>query len=148
MIKRRGPDWQPARVLVLVANAAGVGAARNLVKHFARRRLYVPRERMPDNHEIVVAIGRRAADALRDEFGGEHIIVPVGRDLKLDVAAEAVENATGSKREAIARALGVSYSTGRRLLKKLRAGLHEQSSMPPKRRRGDARQIEIEDYLA
>lgn len=148
MTRRRPNSWQPARVLVLIAHAAGVDAAKNLVRHFAGRRLYVPRQRMPDNHEIVVGIGRAGAEALRDEFGGEEIIVPMGRDLQLDIAAAAVENATGSKRYAISKALGVSYTTAKRLLRKLRSDVPNAPQSPAQRRRSDPRQIDIEDLLA
>src|SRR5580692_2480876 len=103
--RRRRNSWQPSRVLVLVANAGGVDAAKRLVMHFGGRRMYVPLKDMADNHELVVGIGRRAANALRDEFGGSLLVVPIGRDLKLDIAAAAVENAKGGARQAIVREL-------------------------------------------
>jgi hypothetical protein len=148
LVKRRLNAWQPSRVLVLVANAGGIDAAKKLVSHFGGRRVYVPRQPMADNHEFVVALGRRAADVLRDEYGGESLIVPVGRDLKLDIAAEAVENATGGKRHAIVKALGVSYSSAKRILRKLRSEIPRDGSSPPPPRRKDSRQIDLEELLA
>jgi DNA-binding transcriptional regulator LsrR (DeoR family) len=145
MVKHRN-TWQPSRVLILVAKAGGIEAARKLVQHFGGRRLYVPRTPMADNHEIVIGIGRRAAQVLQDEYGAESIIVPVGRDLKLDIAAEAVEKAAGGKRAAIAQALGVSYSTAKRILRKLRKEFPGTAPAPQPRKR-DPRQIDIEDYL-
>jgi hypothetical protein len=147
MIKRRGRNtWQPSRVLVLVANAGGIEAAKKLVQHFGGRRVYVPRQPIADNHEFVVALGRRAAEVLRDEYGGESIVVPVGRDLKLDLAAEAVENATGGKRHAIVKALGVSYSSAKRILRKLRTEIQRDGAAPAPRRK-DPPQIDIEEFL-
>jgi len=149
MIKRRGRStWNPSRVLVLVANAGGIEAAKKLVQHFGGRRIFVPKNRMADNHEIVVAIGRRAADVLQDEFGSEHLVVPKGRDLRLDIAADAVAGAPNGKRAAIARALGVSYPTARRILRKLRSELpHDGHGPGITPRRNDSRQIDIDDYL-
>lgn len=145
---RRRNSWQPSRVLVLVGNAGGIEAAKKFVSHFGGRRLKVPKNPLPDNHELVVAIGRRAADVVHDEYGGEQLVVPMGRDLKLDIAADAVEKAPHAKRVAIARALGVSYSTAKRILKKLRDEIPPDPSAPAgPRRRADPRQIDLEDYL-
>jgi hypothetical protein len=148
MKSRRRNSWQPSRVLVLVANAGGIEAAKKLVKHFGGRRIYVPGQTMADNHELVVALGRPAALALQDGFGRESLVVPRGRDLKLDIAAEAVEKATGSHRHAIAAALGVSYSTAKRILRKLKRDLPRDPNAPPAPpKRRDPRQIDIEDLL-
>jgi hypothetical protein len=149
MIKRRHNSWQPSRVLVLVGNAGGIEAAKALVKHFGARRLYIP-NLMPDNHEIVLAIGRRAADVLRDEYGGQLIVVPKGRDLRLDIAADAIASAPSARRAAIARALGVSYWHAKRILKQLRSDLPRDDSFAalPRGRRKDPRQIDLEDLLA
>ncbi len=140
--------WQTARVLVLVANAGGIEAARALVRHFGGRQLYVPRNAVPDNHELVIAIGRAATEVLRDEFGGEILIVPVGRDLRLDIAAEAVEKSGGRARNAIVQALGCSYSTAKRILRRLKKDIPRDACQPTKKPvRRDPRQIDIEDYL-
>ncbi|MGH6887965.1 MAG: hypothetical protein ACREHF_02010 [Rhizomicrobium sp.] len=146
---RRGKNtWQPSRVLVLVANAGGIEAAKKLVRHFGGRRIYVPSRPMADNHELVVAIGRRAAEVLQDEYGAESIVVPVGRDLRLDIAADAIGQASGGKRHAIVKALGVSYSSAKRILRRLRSELPRDPAAPPIPRRKDARQIDLEDLLA
>jgi hypothetical protein len=133
-------------VLVLVANAGGIEAAKSLVKHFGGRRLFVPKLPMRDNHEIVIALGRRAANVLQAEYGGEHIVAPMGRDLRLDLAAEAVENATGGKRAAIAKALGVGYWGAKKILKRLREELPRDPAAPAPRKR-DVRQMDLEDFV-
>jgi len=146
MNKKRRNSWQPSRVLVLVANAGGIAAAKSLVRKFGGRKLYVPRGVLAPNHELVLGIGRPAAEALCREMGGERLVVPMGRDLKLDIAAEAVENSNGRARHAIVEALGVSYSTAKRILRKLKKEIPRDPSAPPPRRR-DPRQIDLEDYL-
>lgn len=148
MAKSSRKTWQTARVLVLVANAGGIDAARALVRHFGGRQLYVPRNAMPDNHELVVAIGRAAAEVLRDAYGGEILIVPVGRDLRLDIAAEAVEKSGGRARNAIVQALGCSYWTAKRILRRLKKDVPRDATVPTKAaRRRDPRQIDLEDLL-
>lgn len=151
MKKRR--SWQPSPMLVLVANAGGIEAARGLVKHFRGKLLYVPGHNtvVPDNHELILAIGRPATVALQDAYGGTYVSVPVGRDLRLDMAADAASAAAAagdSERYAIARALDVSYATAKRFLKKLKSGARagaDTAAPPP--RKGDPRQIDIEDLL-
>lgn len=145
--RRRKNSWQPSRVLVLVANAGGIEAAKGLVRKFGGRRIYVPSGTLPPNHELVVGIGRAAAEALCSEFAGEYLVVPVGRDLKLDIAAEAVEKSKGRARYAIVEALGVSYSTAKRILRKLKREIPRDAAAPPTPKRKDARQIDIEDLL-
>lgn len=145
MKKKR--TWEPSRVLVLVANAGGIEAAKSFVRHFGGRRLYIPAERLPDNHELVIAIGRPAAEALSQVHGREYLIVPMGRDLRLDIAAAAVEKSNGRARYAISEALNVSWATAKRILRRLKHEIPRDATAPTKKARRDPRQIDIEDYL-
>lgn len=68
--------------LVELVELMGEDAAQSLRKHFGGTGLYVP-VTMPDDHPIVAAIGREAADRLQAWAARSTIAVPKGDAVNL-----------------------------------------------------------------
>jgi Mor family transcriptional regulator len=67
----------------------GLPATMKLVEQYGGIRLYVPKNDMADNHELVKLIGREAAQQLQNEYAGEsHFDIPLAMG-----AMRAVRNA-------------------------------------------------------
>lgn len=113
----------PAREL---AKVAGFDAAVRLMVNFGGQRLYVPRKMRPrraskrqalNDIDFITAIGREAAKALADLYGGEHIEIPLGSALQDKQIAQQVANFKGSINQAI-RKFGLHRRTIQRLRQK------------------------------
>ncbi|MEP7221531.1 MAG: hypothetical protein ABI673_02560 [Novosphingobium sp.] len=65
-----------------LVNVIGEAAAVALAEAFAGTRLYVP-TRMTDDHEIVLAVGRDAAERLRVHYSPTTIRIPLMRELRV-----------------------------------------------------------------
>lgn len=106
-----------------LAKAAGFDAAVRLMVNFGGQRLYVPRKMRPrraskrqalNEIDFITAIGRDAAKALADLYGGEHIEIPLGSALQDRQIALQVANFKGSINQAI-RKFGLHRRTIQRI---------------------------------
>lgn len=71
-----------------VAEICGVDAIEKLIEEFGGRRLYVPKAAV--SMTIVDRCGRELADALRECYGGDYIVVPLARHLATTRKHEAI----------------------------------------------------------
>jgi hypothetical protein len=130
----------------VVFSAGGWNALREFAKVFGGKRIRIPRYKVGDHHPLVVAVGRFAADALVEKFGGDsRFHVPRGgHSLKL----LAVQHILHLSDNEIAGRLGCTYRHAHNLAKEARSGQPKW-----KRRAGrpkaanDTRQIDIEEFL-
>lgn len=59
-----------------MAVSCGIAAVMNFIRWRGNTRYYVPRSALPDSHELVLRLGRQAADWLVGNYGGETMMVP------------------------------------------------------------------------
>jgi hypothetical protein len=64
-----------------MASECGLAAVMTFIQWRGNSRYYVPRARVGDSHELVIRLGRRAADWLVANHGGETMIVPRAVDM-------------------------------------------------------------------
>lgn len=73
----------PAQLRQMAA-ACGITAVMTFIRWRGNTRYYVPRCGVPDTHELVLRLGRPAADWLIANHGGETMIVPRAVDMLRD----------------------------------------------------------------
>lgn len=125
------------RLLEIAGRAGGLDAVRGLSKAFGGKRAFIPKK-AGDNHPLVVAAGRKAANAVMREYGGEQVQFPKGKRALTRLVVEAMADKSAN---AVGMALGVTYRQAQRLKKQ--GGVEA----PPRKPKGDPRQIDIDDIL-
>ena len=125
------------RLLAIAGKVGGITAVRGLAKAFGGRRTSIPKK-AGDNHPLVIAAGRKAADAIMREYGGEDVQFPKG---KRALTRLVLLELTGKSTNQVAMALGVTYRQALRL----KSGGVKDGTIS--RRAADTRQFDIEDYL-
>lgn len=111
-----------------LVDTIGLPAAVELVRTYAGRALYVPKE-ADDRHPIVLRIGRDAARSLSALYGGTQLHVPPERNLLVALRNEEIVRRIVEDNESIcatAYAFGVSRRWVHRVLE--RAG-HERHAL-------------------
>lgn len=114
------------KILERLGNCVGPLAAMKICSRWAGRPLYiplhVPGRTIPNDHPIAALIGRRLAQDLVLEFGGETISVPGHefRDLRRAGLVEALRGHNVPNR-LIALALGISENRVRQLVAEMEA---------------------------
>lgn len=137
-------------MLQCALDAGGMEAALGLARAFGGQDIYIPKlpERHGDNHPLVVACGRKAAEAIMRQFGGKPFEVPTMRSLRRPLALAML--AQGLPHNQIAKATGLSSRDVRRMSEYLKMGI-APGNMPAVRRIRakpvDPRQIDIEHFL-
>lgn len=125
-------------LLTIAAKAGGTEAVKGLARVFGGKRAWIPKK-AGDNHPLVVAAGRKAANAIMKEYGGLQVQFPNG---KRALTKLVVEEMAGKSANAVAKALGMTYRHAQRLK---RQGGH--AAPEPRKRAVDKRQIDIEDFI-
>lgn len=128
------------QLLTVAAKKGGIDAVKGLVKAFGGRRMSIPKK-AGDNHPLVVAGGRPAADAIMRIWGGIQVEFPKGKRALTRLVVEEMPGATSNE---IAAALGVCYRQGQRVKTQ---GPRGPTKAQLRRAAADARQIDIEDFI-
>lgn len=126
-----------------IAAELGAPATLEIVRFYGGARLYVPR-RWTQSLDLNEALGNEAAATLCARFGPERIDIPI-QPFTVKALARFVDRLReeeGLTNGQIARTLGVSWRTVTRLT----GG--ERSHAPRLRRRADARQVDLVDWLS
>ncbi|HEY2070693.1 MAG TPA: hypothetical protein VGG48_14140 [Rhizomicrobium sp.] len=140
--RRHLPD-----VLQIAFDAAGIDAAVRLAELLGGKSIYVPKKAGP-SHALVVAGGRKAADAIMAAYHSTRIQFPKGGNLVRHIKAAEVLAAEGGSLSKAVDASGLHTRSISRLRKRIKAGEEIAASAvkaPSKKR--DTRQIDIEDLL-
>jgi hypothetical protein len=134
------------KLLAVALKAGGLDVVMKLSKQFGGQQLKLP-PRCGDSHPLVVAAGRKVADAICAEAGGiGKFDFPKGaaslQRLALDELLTREPPATLNE---IAASLGITHRRAAQLKDQLEAG--QAPAAPRSRRKVDPRQIDIEDML-
>jgi hypothetical protein len=132
-------------VLAVAYLAGGWPAVQGLARAFGGKRICIPKK-AGDNHPLVVAAGRKAADAIMRRWGGE----PGGRRFQVPRATHSlrllvIQAFPEDKLNQLVDRLGVTYRYAMKLRQEAR--LEKQAPAPRPSRRCDPRQIDFEDLL-
>lgn len=137
------------KLLAVACKAGGFDAVQRLAEALGGKLVYIPSlKACTDNHILVQAGGRAAADALCAAYGPSNVEFPrATKTLKLYLAAALF--AEGKSNNQVADTLGCSWREARRLKKRLRgkdpvARALAQVTNPPKK---EELQLDLEDYL-
>lgn len=133
--------------LRLAAEAGGIEAAVGLARALGGKTVHIPL-RAGAAHPLVVAGGRKAADAIMRQFGGEKMQFPKGGNLvRHALAAEVLSSEDGSLNKAV-EVSGLHVRTVMRLKLQLKNGAAIMPAGKPRAARAaDPRQMDIEDML-
>lgn len=99
-----------------LAEKAGFDAAVRLMVALGGQRLYVPRKMRPGS-PFYEPLGRDAARALAELFGGEHIEVPLGTGLKESQIRAQIAAFKGTNNKAVE-----TFGRHRRTIQRIRHG--------------------------
>ncbi len=116
-------------VLAEVQRLCGDGVAVRFASVFGDSKLYIPKlARLRDDHPLVQALGRRAAQMIASRLGGMEYPVPTGRWSITHHNARQLRVAGWTSRP-IARALALSGKTVDRLIDDLRPAFPEPQAV-------------------
>lgn len=97
-----------------VAKVHGDDAALAVVEAYGGTTVYVPACRIPDEHPLVLSLGREIAETLQRSAAGEHAYIPTSRALRCRIL-----HRQGLTVPDMARRLGITQRSVRRLLRHL-----------------------------
>jgi Mor family transcriptional regulator len=86
-----------------------MAAVMSFIQWRGNTRYYVPQQAVADNHELVIKLGRKAADWLVANYGGETMVVPKGADMMRRQRDGEIRAFQGKKTAAeVARVYGIT----------------------------------------
>ncbi len=133
----------------IALDAGGMDAALGLARALGGQKVYIPLK-LGNNqlHALISAAGRKAADAITREFGGDWHVVPTMHALRRPLAIALLAEDKLSANE-ISKLTGLHYTHVKRLRSHLRFGLIGADIPLPrmKRRAADPRQMDLEDII-
>lgn len=101
-------------VLREVAKVYGDDAALAVVNAYGGTTVYVPARRIPDEHPLILRLGRRIAETLQRSAAGEQAYIPTSRAPHARILHQ-----QGCTVPEIARLLGITQRSVRRFLRHL-----------------------------
>lgn len=139
-------------MLRVAKDAGGLEAALGLTRELGGQLVYIPhlKDRVRDDHPLVMAAGRAAADAIMGAFGRSHHRIPTGARLRRYLAFELLQDENISTNYVV-KQTGLDFREVQRLRARLKQGFTPAEALElasrARPRVTESAQIDMEDWL-